>query len=337
MSDNDELVSQFLAFTGSADVDRAQSYLEMSGGNLETAVGLFMEHTGGAAAGAAPGESMQAEAASPQIRAPDETRTMRLMDHEPMIPGGINPLMGALMQANDDEDLMEQASAFARAVDPRAAVNAAAAAAAAAAAVNAASNNNDEDNDDDDTMQGQSQALGNMFSPPTHLIHKGGGFQGARAVAKDARRWLLVNVQKDSEFSSHALNRDVWRDDLVENLIREGFIFFQTVSEYYCCCVVLWCMINACLTLFTSISLLLFYRWTRPTRAARMRNAIRYTIILMWPLSILERDVSCGARRDGRRNVLLPRRILPKWPWTFVLVIPLRNLPLHRVLTSAKS
>ena len=49
-------------------------------------------------------------------------------------------------------------------------------------------------------------------------------------MAKDSKRWLLVNIQKDSEFASHALNRDVWRDELVENLVREGFIFWQTVS-----------------------------------------------------------------------------------------------------------
>ena len=127
-----------------------------------------------------------------------------------MIPGGINPLMGALMQAQDEEDLMEQASAFSRAMDPRAAVN--------ALLLRLPRGESK-----------QSEALGDMFSPPIHLIHKGGGFQGARAVAKDSKRWLLVNIQKDSEFSSHALNRDVWRDDLVENLIREGFIFFQTV------------------------------------------------------------------------------------------------------------
>jgi hypothetical protein len=223
---NDELVSQFLAFTGSADVDRAQSYLEMSGGNLETAVGLFMEHTttmGGGGSGG--GGSGGGPAVSPAVRAPDETRTMRLMDHDvsphPMMPH----IMGALMEA-DDDDLMEahMASAFSRAVDPRAAINAAVAAAAAAA----------DDDSDVEMVDSPPEALtlGGIFAPPTHLIHKGGGFQGARAVAKDARRWLLVNIQKDSEFSSHALNRDVWSDELVENLIREGFIFWQTVRAY---------------------------------------------------------------------------------------------------------
>jgi len=50
-------------------------------------------------------------------------------------------------------------------------------------------------------------------------------------VAKDSRRWLLVNLQSDSDFACHALNRDVWRDELCENLVREGFIFWQSVSS----------------------------------------------------------------------------------------------------------
>ncbi|KAL3935351.1 MAG: hypothetical protein SGARI_003013, partial [Bacillariaceae sp.] len=57
-----------------------------------------------------------------------------------------------------------------------------------------------------------------------------GGFDGARTMAKDSKRWLLVNLQRDSEFSCHALNRDVWRDELVENLIREGFVFWQAMD-----------------------------------------------------------------------------------------------------------
>lgn len=354
---NDELVSQFLAFTGSADVERASSYLEMSGGDLETAVGLFMEHTSGGGGGGVGGDGGDAgdpgeAAASPAIRAPDETRTMRLMDHEPhhpmMMMGGM-PLMGALMEAEED-DLMEgaMASAFARAIDPRAAVNAAAAAAAAAAT-------NIENSEDYEHMDESSSppppsletaaaaaaapTLGDLFAPPTHLIHKGGGFQGARSVAKDARRWLLVNIQKDSEFSSHALNRDVWRDELVENLIREGFIFWQTVrikisviSCMHSCCGIatmwnhtmhvshLFCFF---LPFFPSSHALHtpLYRWTTHPRVDCMPNDTVYMIFLICPLLILGQDVSCGARRDGRRNILSPRKTFAKWPWTFVLAI----------------
>ena len=71
MAANDELVSQFLMFTGSEDTAKAISYLEMCAGDLERAVSLFMDHTQGGATAARPDD---------QIRAPDATQTMRLMD-----------------------------------------------------------------------------------------------------------------------------------------------------------------------------------------------------------------------------------------------------------------
>jgi hypothetical protein len=243
MSDNivdDELVSQFMSFTGSADPDRAASYLEMSGGDLQTAVSLYMEHEtaneGGSGNSNAP--AMGGGGTMDDIRAPDATRTMRLMDDVPMMGmggmHGMDPTM-QFMNAMMEEQLAQSAfsSAFgARGrVDPRAAIN-------AASAVDDDDDDNEsydmkEDDDDDDEVQvvaaSEPPRLSNMFAPPTHLMHKVGGFQGARAMAKDSKRWLLVNIQSDSEFSSHALNRDVWRDELVENLIREGFIFWQAV------------------------------------------------------------------------------------------------------------
>jgi len=72
--------------------------------------------------------------------------------------------------------------------------------------------------------------LSDMFAQPLNLMHTAGGFQGARNDARDARRWLLVNLQSDNDFACHALNRDVWRDELVENLVREGFIFWQSMN-----------------------------------------------------------------------------------------------------------
>lgn len=97
----------------------------------------------------------------------------------------------------------------------------------------------DEDDDDDDGDGGNRRpravaappSLTTMFAPPTHLVHRAGGFMGARNFARDARRWLLVNVQSEDDFACHALNRDVWRDELVENLVREGFILWQEMSH----------------------------------------------------------------------------------------------------------
>jgi UBX domain-containing protein 7 len=64
-----------------------------------------------------------------------------------------------------------------------------------------------------------------MFSAPTYLFV--GPFQAARQAAKDSKRWMLVNIQSDSDFACHALNRDVWKDEMVESLVQSGFIFWQ--------------------------------------------------------------------------------------------------------------
>ena len=243
---SDELVSQFMAFTGSNDTDRAISYLEMSNGSVETAVGLFLEHQGGGG-GSAMGGGADAAAASSaagfggaggDVRAPDATQSMRLMDDVGgfgaammMGGGGHMPPYMAMQGMGMDPMLQQQlaTSAFARN-----AVN--------NAVMDALDTSMDDDNeeeknadeDEDDKPKPKSPAiagLADMFAAPKHLMYTEGGFEGARTMAKDSKRWLLVNLQRDSEFSCHALNRDVWRDELVENLIREGFIFWQAVSK----------------------------------------------------------------------------------------------------------
>jgi hypothetical protein len=229
---NDELISQFMAFTGSADPAKAASYLEMSGNNVETAVGLFMEHEQGGGVVASPTAGIVDD-----IRAPDATRTMRLMEDDPIGMMGMpqDPayhLMNAMMDM--EEQIAHSAFASDPLINPRAALDAA----IAGQAQDVASQDekeNDEDKDDDEDFEvvarpHEPARLSDMFAAPNHLIHRAGGFQGARTMAKDTRRWLLVNIQRDAEFASHALNRDVWRDELVENLIREGFIFWQQVS-----------------------------------------------------------------------------------------------------------
>lgn len=241
---SDEQVSQFMSFTGSADPAQAASYLEMSGGNIETAVGLFMEHQGGGGiavsggaggAGAGVGGGLAEGTIPPEdIRAPDATRTMRLMDDEV----GHNPHF-QLMNAMMDEQLAQ--SAFAALPPPSRNARDVVNAAAAEESKGEGEGDDDEYEYDDDGGENEDEDTGNagpptparlsdMFAPPTHLMHKAGGFQGARSMAKDSKRWLLVNLQRDSEFSCHALNRDVWRDELVENLVREGFIFWQAMD-----------------------------------------------------------------------------------------------------------
>lgn len=45
--------------------------------------------------------------------------------------------------------------------------------------------------------------------------------------AKNESKWLLVNIQDEIMFASHMLNRDTWSDDVVQNLVASGFVFWQ--------------------------------------------------------------------------------------------------------------
>lgn len=281
-NDNDEAVSQFMAFTGSSDASQAQSYLEMSGNNLETAVSLYLEHQGsggGSSSGTGATSSstggMTGNDANMEVRAPDQTRRMRLMDYDTNMNmthmgAGLmdHSVLGAHMRASmrglhgnadaggsgsnvplsmmnafaADEDMNmnmnvgdeaeEDIPTSLREVMNRAAMDDAMdmhdhiLPSAPPGNTNTATNTGT--GGTNSTSSNRPARLSDMFAPPLHLIHSAGGFMGARNVAKDTRRWLLVNLNSDADFACHALNRDVWRDELCENLIREGFVFWQT-------------------------------------------------------------------------------------------------------------
>ena len=130
-NNNDSTISQFLSFTGSTDTNVATQYLEMSGNNLEMAVSLWMDHNGGgggsagaaaAAGGGGGGGGSMAEsdaamaarlAQQDEVRAPDATRTMRLLGGDspsargggarlPMGMAGLPPGMGAFADPTRD-------------------------------------------------------------------------------------------------------------------------------------------------------------------------------------------------------------------------------------------
>jgi hypothetical protein len=48
-----------------------------------------------------------------------------------------------------------------------------------------------------------------------------------REEGKDSKKWILVNLQDMSDFQCQALNRDIWRDEGIRQLLSENFIFLQ--------------------------------------------------------------------------------------------------------------
>lgn len=49
-------------------------------------------------------------------------------------------------------------------------------------------------------------------------------------AAKQQKKWLLVNIQTEAEFDCHRLNRDVWKDEMVQNIIECNCIFWQVTT-----------------------------------------------------------------------------------------------------------
>ncbi|PSC74669.1 UBX domain-containing 2 isoform X1 [Micractinium conductrix] len=216
--DPSEAVANFVAITG-ADEAAALGALEATGYNLEQAVNLFfaqgdvgdggmggmlpleddesmarrLQGEGGGGGGGGGGLPPALE--EDEVRAPLPVRTERLYGDDlprqmPRRPA--NPVPQNVVDAFRDF---------------RAEAGGAGGSGAAAA--------------------GGAGGLAAMFEPPRDMLFHG-TFDEAKAHAQEQGRWLIVNLQSTSEFASHRLNRDTWRNDMIQSLVENNFVLFQT-------------------------------------------------------------------------------------------------------------
>ncbi len=78
--------------------------------------------------------------------------------------------------------------------------------------------------------ESHSTRLVNLFKPPTELIFQG-DLDDARKQARNSKKYLLITVFDPSEFSCLALNRDLFNDEDVQNLIKEHFLFLYLYAD----------------------------------------------------------------------------------------------------------
>jgi len=69
------------------------------------------------------------------------------------------------------------------------------------------------------------KTLAKLYAAPTDIIMEG-SFDDARALCGKTK-WLFVNIQHDKEFESHELNRDVWSEGTVKEIIKTSFVLWQ--------------------------------------------------------------------------------------------------------------
>jgi hypothetical protein len=65
-----------------------------------------------------------------------------------------------------------------------------------------------------------------MFAPPLLTNTSASPFQLILARAKAANKYVLVAIQDPEIFASHVLNRDVWADEVVRDVVTQNFEFF---------------------------------------------------------------------------------------------------------------
>ncbi|KAK9115691.1 hypothetical protein Sjap_014638 [Stephania japonica] len=86
-----------------------------------------------------------------------------------------------------------------------------------------------------------------LYRPPFALMHHGPFDQARRFLLGDhlsilmrhfakqsasiQDKWLIVNLQSKTEFSSHMLNRDTWANEAVAQTISTNFIFWQVYDD----------------------------------------------------------------------------------------------------------
>lgn len=70
----------------------------------------------------------------------------------------------------------------------------------------------------------------NLFKAPAEILFIG-PWEAARHQAAQENRWLLANLQNNSEFACACLNRDIWSKEAVQELVKKNFIFWQVADD----------------------------------------------------------------------------------------------------------
>lgn len=72
----------------------------------------------------------------------------------------------------------------------------------------------------------RSEGLAALYKPPTHLVYPG-SYEDVLDAGQAQNRWVLVNINRNDVFPCHSMNRDVWSDFTMQQLIAAHFLFWQ--------------------------------------------------------------------------------------------------------------
>ncbi|KAG0039724.1 hypothetical protein BGZ82_007026 [Podila clonocystis] len=235
MEFSEEDILQFCAIT-SADPDVASNYLTVCDGSLDRAITFYMENGGADISGniststntrtgtrrsRTPSDDgfnsidqdeelarslQEQDAKSSSIRAPIAPRHEMLLGDD---YGGSSMFSGSTRRAAPSVFLPPDSSSLARDAFRDFAAEAA-------------------------TLGGDSSPktsrLADLFKAPLDMMARG-DFDHSQRVARSENKWLMVNIQEAGVFACQVLNRDLWSDAGVKEIVKENFVFLQFYSD----------------------------------------------------------------------------------------------------------
>ncbi|XP_011498589.1 PREDICTED: UBX domain-containing protein 7 [Ceratosolen solmsi marchali] len=194
-----ELIEKFIEVTGEGEEIAAQ-YLALADGNLESAISLLFE--AGSSAPSAEQRSIVNVEDEPEVRAPILPTQEVLVppDVTCSFPRASNNIFDrfrdfAVETRRQEEEMTQRASGARKS-----------------------------------SQRNKSKRLEDLFRPPCDILFLG-TFNEAREHAKSINRWLLVNVQNQQEFACQILNRDVWPNQQIREIINDHFVLWQVLSN----------------------------------------------------------------------------------------------------------
>lgn len=220
-----EVLSNFVAITGS-DMDLAKRFLELSNGNLESAVNLYFE-TGGVLDGGNSNTNttsdtdlasrLQEEAYNEaDVRAPLQPVHQRLVeDPYPSYDEDMEYNYHLQLQRLRNNSRMNVFNQVAR---------------------NSLSDDEDEDDsfmdafDSNPELTAHERKLAKLFAPPSDIVSNI-TLLAAKVKGRKEKKFILINIQDNADFRCQVLNRDFWSNTQIKQVVFENFIFLQYTTN----------------------------------------------------------------------------------------------------------
>ncbi len=77
----------------------------------------------------------------------------------------------------------------------------------------------------------KSNLLAEMYRPPFEIMSPLITWEAVRNEGKNEEKWILINFQDPNIFDCQVLNRDIWKNEQIQETVKENFLFKQYMKH----------------------------------------------------------------------------------------------------------